>query len=112
MSIERSKRTVWVSPFRSTMPCASPQNSSPPVGHRMAGRTGEQRHRYAGASIIANVKQRPPQPETVTALLPRLHVENAAAMRQVDALRAWLRDNILSTALPVSMRGNGYGILL
>ena len=37
----------------------------------------------------ADVKQRPPQPETVTALLPRLHVENASAMRQVDALRAW-----------------------
>jgi hypothetical protein len=36
----------------------------------------------------ADVKQRPPQPETVTALLPRLHVENASAMRQVDALRA------------------------
>jgi hypothetical protein len=28
----------------------------------------------------ADVKQRPPQPETVTALLPRLHVENASAM--------------------------------
>jgi len=52
----------------------------------------------------ADVKQRPPQPETVTALLPRLHVENASAMRPVDALRAWLRDNIPSTALPVSMR--------
>ena len=60
----------------------------------------------------AHVKQRPPQPETVRALLPRLHVENASAMRQVDALRAWLRDNIPSTALPVSMRRNGYGILL
>ena len=57
-----------------------------------------------GASIIDVVKQRPPQPETVTALLPRLHVENASAMRPVDALRAWLRDNIPSTALPVSMR--------
>jgi hypothetical protein len=36
----------------------------------------------------ADVKQRPPQPEMVTALLPRLHVENASAMRPVDALRA------------------------
>ena len=42
--------------------------------------------------------------KTVSALLPRLHVENASAMRPVDALRAWLRDNIPSTALPVSMR--------
>ena len=42
----------------------------------------------------ADVKQRPPQPETVTALLPRLHVENASAMRPVDALRSWLCDNI------------------
>ena len=58
----------------------------------------------------ADVKQRPPQPETVTALLPRLHVENASAMRPVDALRAWLCDNIPSTALPVSCAG--YGILL
>ena len=41
-----------------------------------------------GASIIDVVKLRPPQPETVTALLPRLHVENASAMRPVDALRA------------------------
>ena len=56
-----------------------------------------------GARIIDVVKQRPPQPETVTALLPRVHVENASA-RQVDALRAWLRDNIPSTALRVSMR--------
>jgi hypothetical protein len=38
----------------------------------------------------ADVKQRPPQPETVKALLPRLHVENASAMRPVDALRARL----------------------
>ena len=60
----------------------------------------------------AHVEQRPPQPETVAALLRRLHVENASAMRQVDALRAWLRDNIPSTALRVSMRRNGYGILL
>ena len=59
----------------------------------------------------ANVKQRRPQPETVAALLRR-HVENASAMRQVDALRAWLRDNVPSTALRVSMRRNGYGILL
>ena len=43
-----------------------------------------------GARIIDVVKQRPPQPETVTALLPRLHVENASAMRPVDALRARL----------------------
>ena len=59
-----------------------------------------------------NVKQRPPQPKTVTALLPRLHVENASAMRPVDALRAWLCDNIPSTALRVSLRGNGYEILV
>ena len=57
-----------------------------------------------GARIIDVVKQRPPQPETVSAVLPRVHVENASAMRPVDALRAWLRDNIPSTALPVSMR--------
>lgn len=47
----------------------------------------------------AHVKQRPPQPKTVTALLPRLHIQNASAMPQVDALRAWLRDNIPSTTL-------------
>ena len=39
-------------------------------------------------------------------------MENASATRPVDALRAWLSDNISSTALPISMRRNGYGILL
>ena len=59
-----------------------------------------------------NVKQRPPQPERLRRCCARLHVENLSATRQVDALRAWLRDNIPSTALRVSMRRNGYGILL
>ena len=60
----------------------------------------------------ADVEQRPAQPETVTALLRQLHMDKASAMREVDALRAWLRDNFPNAALRVSMRRNGYGILL
>jgi hypothetical protein len=60
----------------------------------------------------AHVEQGPAQPETVAALPRKLHVDKASAMREVDALRAWLRDNIPNTALRVSIRRNGYGILL
>jgi hypothetical protein len=66
----------------------------------------------AQSNRSADVEQRPAQPETVAALLRQLHVENASATREVVALRAWLRDNIPNAALRVSMRRNGYGILL
>ena len=58
----------------------------------------------------AVVKQGPPQPETVTALLPRLHVENASAMRPVDALRAWFATT--SRVRRYQSACAGYGILL
>ena len=60
----------------------------------------------------ANAQQGPAQPETVAALLRQLHVDKASAMREVDALRAWLRDKMPNTALRVSILRNGYGILL
>ena len=58
----------------------------------------------------AEVKLRPPQPETVTALLPRVHVENASAMRPVDALRAWFATT--SRVRRYQSACAGYGILL
>ena len=60
----------------------------------------------------ALAEQRPAQPETVAALLRQLHVNNASAMQEVGALRAWLRRNTPNADLRVSMRRNGYGILL
>jgi hypothetical protein len=61
---------------------------------------------------FADVEQVPVQPETVVALLRQLHVDNASATREIEALRALLHDNIPNAALRVSMRRNGYGILL
>ena len=52
------------------------------------------------------------QPESVVALLRQLGVHNASVIEEADILRAWLRDNVPNRELRVSMRQNGYGILL
>jgi len=52
------------------------------------------------------------QPESVVALLRQLGVHNASVIEETDTLRAWLRDNVPNRELRVSIRQNGYGILL
>ncbi len=52
------------------------------------------------------------QPESVPALLRQLGVHNASVIEEAATLRAWLRDYTPTRELRVSMRQNGYGILL
>ena len=52
------------------------------------------------------------QPETVAKLLRQLGVRNASALREADALRAWVGDNVPNQALRVSILRNGYGSIL
>jgi hypothetical protein len=52
------------------------------------------------------------QPDTVAALLRQLHVQHASVIEDGNALRSWLRDNIPNRQLRLSLRRNGYGILL
>ena len=60
----------------------------------------------------ADIEPGPSQPETVAVLLRQLHMDKASATGEVNALRAWLHDNFPNAALRVSMRRNGFGILL
>jgi hypothetical protein len=53
-----------------------------------------------------------PQPHTASALLRLLGVPNASALRQRAVLAAWLEHNTATPELQLSMRANGYGILL
>lgn len=52
------------------------------------------------------------QPETVATLLWQLGVHNASGVQEADALRDWVRANDPNEALRVSMRRNGYGLVL
>ena len=52
------------------------------------------------------------QPETVAKLLRQLGLHNVSALREADALQAWVRDNVPNQALRVSIRRNGYGFVL
>ena len=52
------------------------------------------------------------QPTSVPALLRELSMDHASAENQKAALRAWLIDNTPDPALRLSLRGNGFGLLL
>ena len=52
------------------------------------------------------------QPETVATLLRQLGVHKASGVQEADALRDWVCDNVPNKALRVSMRRNGYGLVL
>jgi hypothetical protein len=41
-----------------------------------------------------------------------LGLHNVSALREADALQAWVRDNVPNQALRVSIRRNGYGFVL
>lgn len=53
-----------------------------------------------------------PQPHTAAALLRQLGVPHASVMRQRAVLADWLKHNSASSELTLSLRANGYGILL
>ena len=52
------------------------------------------------------------QPDTAAALLRMLGVQGASVGRQKSPLRAWLATHSPSPALRISLRRNGYGVLL
>ena len=54
----------------------------------------------------------PLQPATVPALLRQLNAHDAPVDQQKTALRGWLKDNDPDKPLRVSLRRNGYGLLL
>lgn len=51
-------------------------------------------------------------PNTVPSLLRELHAEQQPVHRQQDLLRHWLDDHDPSKPLRISLRANGYGLLL
>jgi hypothetical protein len=54
----------------------------------------------------------PSGPETVPVLLRTLHIDDTSVQAQRVALRGWLIDHPPSKALRISLRCNGYGVLL
>ncbi len=53
-----------------------------------------------------------PRPATLPGLLRLLGVHGEPVSVQVQEVKAWLRDNTVSPELTVSLRANGYGLLL
>jgi hypothetical protein len=52
------------------------------------------------------------QPRTLPVLLRELSVDHCSVEKQKVALRAWLAKNPPRLALRLSLRSNGYGLLL
>ena len=52
------------------------------------------------------------QPHTASALLRTLHINDVSVDKQKDVLREWLHDHVPDHELRLSLRRNGYGILL
>jgi hypothetical protein len=52
------------------------------------------------------------QPTNLVALLRELGVKQASVEKQKPALRAWLATHPANATLRVSLRSNGYGLLL
>jgi hypothetical protein len=46
------------------------------------------------------------------ALLRTLHIDDLSVDKQKDVLRVWLHDHVPDPDLRLSMRRNGYGLLL
>jgi hypothetical protein len=51
-------------------------------------------------------------PATLARLLRELHAERQSALKQQDVLRHWLDDHDPNKSLRISLRANGYGLLL
>jgi hypothetical protein len=52
------------------------------------------------------------QPHTMSALLRTLHINDMSVDKQKVVLREWLHDHTPDPDLRLSMRRNGYGLLL
>ena len=52
------------------------------------------------------------QPHTAPALLRELHIDHVSVDKQKDVLRDWLRYHKPDHSLWMSLRSNGYGLLL
>ena len=59
-----------------------------------------------------DTQQRLTRPATLPALLRLLGVHQEPVSQQVAAVRAWLAGNAISPELTMSLRSNGYGLLL
>ena len=53
-----------------------------------------------------------PDPSTMPALMRMLGVSTASARHQHEALKRWLSSNTPHSVLRISLRQNGYGLLL
>ena len=51
-------------------------------------------------------------PATLSSLFRALHVERQSALRQQDVLRHWLDGHDPNKSLRISLRANGFGLLL
>ncbi|OBF27856.1 hypothetical protein [Mycobacterium sp. ACS4331] len=51
-------------------------------------------------------------PATLSMLLRALHAERQSVLRQQDVLRAWLDGHDPNKSLRISLRANGFGLLL
>ena len=60
----------------------------------------------------ASEQSAPGEPATVSALLRLLHLHDKSVAAQRSALRGWLLDHTPSKPLRISLRSNGFGILL
>lgn len=54
----------------------------------------------------------PTEPHSVSALLRTLHMTDASVDKQKVVLREWLHDHLPDPELRLSLRRNGYGLLL
>jgi len=52
------------------------------------------------------------QPNTTSALLRELGIQNVSALNQRPVLAKWLERNTATQELKLSLRANGYGIFL
>ncbi len=60
----------------------------------------------------ADQQREPGEPATVPALLRTLHIDDKSVEAQFDTLRGWLIEHPPGKALRISLRSNGYGVLL
>lgn len=56
--------------------------------------------------------RQPQRPVTVACLLRQLGIQHACALEQRAVLAQWLKSNTATPELKVSLRANGYGLLL
>ena len=86
--------------------------SAMPTNGLPGGGSSENTSHQYGVRTLGHAGPGLAQPESVPALLRQLGLSPASVVQQADALRAWLSHNVPTRQLRISMRQNGYGILL